>query len=327
MHSRILIDAIVRQTTVLIAQLSTTAGIRAPLARLADQVFVELASAIESQGVPRKVAADMFGMALRSYQKKVNRLAESLTDESSTLWEGILDFLAEHGTATRREIVERFVRDDPQTIGAVLNDLVTSGLAHRSGTADSALYGLTSESDLKKLIDESNGDTASSMAWLRIYRSGGISVQDLASELDLSIEQMEEMLAGLADQGRIQIDGAGAKRTVRAGQFVVPVGSSVGWEAAVFDHFQAMATAIAQKLQKGSRRSGQDDVVGGTTLSFNVYPGHPHFERVLSLLRKTRRETDDLWNEVAEYNRVHEPPEATTKVTFYAGQAVQEGDE
>ena len=237
MHSRILIDAIVRQTTVLIAQLSTTAGIRAPLAGLADQVFVELASAIESQGVPRKVAADMFGMALRSYQKKVNRLTESLTDESSTLWEGILDFLSERGTKTRREIVERFVRDDPQTIGAVLNDLVTSGLAHRSGSADSALYGLTSEADLKKLIDESNWDTATSMAWLRIYRSGGISVRDLATELDLGIEQMEAMLETLADQGRIQIDGAGEKRSVRAAQFVVPVGSSVGWEAAVFDYF------------------------------------------------------------------------------------------
>ena len=35
-------DALVRQTTVLIAQLSTTAGIRAPLAHVADQVFVEL---------------------------------------------------------------------------------------------------------------------------------------------------------------------------------------------------------------------------------------------------------------------------------------------
>jgi hypothetical protein len=82
MDAKLLIDAIVRQTTVLIAQLSTSAGIRAPLAHVADQVFLDLASEIEAQGVARKVAADMFGLALRSYQKKVQRLTESATPSS-----------------------------------------------------------------------------------------------------------------------------------------------------------------------------------------------------------------------------------------------------
>jgi hypothetical protein len=58
MDSRRLIDAIVRQTTILIAQVSTTAGIRSPLARVADQVFLELSRELEGQGVTRKVAAD-----------------------------------------------------------------------------------------------------------------------------------------------------------------------------------------------------------------------------------------------------------------------------
>ena len=48
---KLLIDGIVRQTTVLIAQLSTSSGIRAPLAHVADQVFLELAREIEAQGV------------------------------------------------------------------------------------------------------------------------------------------------------------------------------------------------------------------------------------------------------------------------------------
>src|SRR5262245_46477549 len=77
MDTRMLIDAIVQQTTALIAQLSTAAGIRAPLAHVADQVFVDLAREIERQGVGRKVVADMFGLALRSYQRKVQRLTES----------------------------------------------------------------------------------------------------------------------------------------------------------------------------------------------------------------------------------------------------------
>lgn len=80
-----MIDAIVQQTTVLIAQLSTAAGIRAPLARLADQVFLELSRELEAQGVTRKVAADMFGLAPRSYEKKIQRLSESATRREQTL--------------------------------------------------------------------------------------------------------------------------------------------------------------------------------------------------------------------------------------------------
>ena len=45
METRHLIDGIVRQTTIPIAELSTTAGIRAPLSRVADQVFLNLARA------------------------------------------------------------------------------------------------------------------------------------------------------------------------------------------------------------------------------------------------------------------------------------------
>ena len=46
-----------------------------------------LAREIEAQGVARKVAADMFGLALRSYQKKIQRIAQSATDSEQTLWE------------------------------------------------------------------------------------------------------------------------------------------------------------------------------------------------------------------------------------------------
>lgn len=88
-QTRFIIDAVVQQTTILIAELATAAGVRAPLSHVANQVFLELARAIEAQGVPRKVAADMFGLALRSYQLKVQRLEESATDRDRSLWEAV----------------------------------------------------------------------------------------------------------------------------------------------------------------------------------------------------------------------------------------------
>jgi hypothetical protein len=56
MNVQLLIDSVVRQTTVLIAELATSGGLRAPLAHVADQVSLDLASELERQGVSRKVS-------------------------------------------------------------------------------------------------------------------------------------------------------------------------------------------------------------------------------------------------------------------------------
>src|ERR1044071_1292506 len=152
MDAKLLIDAIVRQTTVLIAQLSTAAGIRAPLAHVADQVFLDLAAEIEAQGVGRKVVADMFGLALRSYQKKVQRLTESATVRERTLWEAVLDFLSREGSATRERIFERFRRDSEHDVAAVLVDLVAQGLVYSTGKGKTAVYGASSETDRGRVV-------------------------------------------------------------------------------------------------------------------------------------------------------------------------------
>src|SRR5215831_19107728 len=77
LNVELLIHAIVRQTTILIAQLATSHGLRAPLPHIADQVFADLVKELDRQGVSRQVGADMFGMGLRTYRRKVQRLRES----------------------------------------------------------------------------------------------------------------------------------------------------------------------------------------------------------------------------------------------------------
>lgn len=332
MHTNILINAIVQQTTVLIARLSTAAGIRAPLSHIADQIFVDLANQIEAQGVSRKVAADMFGLALRTYQKKVNRIIGGQADSANTLWQNILDFLSAEGIATRRQILDKFPHDDPQTIGAILNDLVTSGLAYRTGTTEAAQFGMTPEADLRKLVETERASTLSAMVWLRIYRQGQCRVSELAHSLGIEAQEVRDAVEALSEQGRVQVrseetEASSADPVVSASQFVVPVGSSEGWEAAVFDHFQGLCNAVAQKLSQGAKSSQFTDEIGGTTLSFDVYPGHPHEKQVRELLRGVREKTDNLWNEVAEYNRQNPPPADAQKVTFYAGQWIQGADE
>src|SRR5262252_3264697 len=129
MNPRILIDGIVRQTTVLIAQLATSGGLRAPLAHVAGQVFLELAKELESQGVTKKVSADMFGMALRTYQRRTHRFSQSLTDRGRSLWEAVVEFIQREGPVTRDEILTRFRHDDGTSVRGVLRDLTEAGVA------------------------------------------------------------------------------------------------------------------------------------------------------------------------------------------------------
>src|SRR5262245_12495613 len=185
MNTRLLIDAIVRQTTVLVAQLSTAAGIRAPLAHVADEVFVSLAREIESQGVGRKVVADMFGLALRTYQKKIERLTESVTERERTLWEAVLDFIEQQSGATRDQVLDQFARDEERDVIGVLTDLVGSGLLHASGRGAAAVYGLTSDAERRLFTEASDTEAKGAIAWATIRGAPGTNTASLAEALRL----------------------------------------------------------------------------------------------------------------------------------------------
>lgn len=323
MDVKVLIDAIVRQTTVLIAQLSTSAGIRAPLAHVADRVFLELASEIEAQGVGRKVVADMFGLALRSYQKKVQRLTESATVRNRTLWEAVLDYLAEHGSVTRERIFERFRNDPEQSVAAVLSDLSSEGLVYVTGKGQSTVYGLSSEADRARVAENARKESVRGIVWQALYRAPA-TVPELSQALGLDAKSVQAAVEALVAEGRVQQSGA----QFRAETFLVPVGAELGWEAAVFDHFSAVARAVAAKLRGGVPRSGERDVIGGATLTFEIKKGHPREREVLETLARVRRDVNDLWARVEEHNRdnpLHE--RETVRVTFYFGQNVEEGED
>lgn len=318
MDSKLLIDAIVQQTTVLIAQLSTAAGIRAPLAHVADQVFLDLAKAIESQGVGRKVVADMFGMAIRSYQKKVQRLTESQTDTGATLWSAVLGFLQTQ-SATRTRLLERFERDPEREVLAVLNDLVSSGFVYSTGRGPQTRYGVTSDADRTALFEEEQLDATVHLVWLEIQRNEPIARGAVAARFPRQDGLVSEALKQLESDGRVTERDS----LLTAQNLVIPFGAERGWEAAVLDHFQTVVRAIGAKLVRGRRVSQHGDDVGGSTLSFTVYPGHPREAEVSKLLATVRSLVLPLWQEVSEYNQVNPPPAHSRKISFYFGQSVE----
>ena len=328
MNTKLLIDAIVRQTTVLIAQLSTASGIRAPLAHVADQVFLELSREIESQGVSRKVAADMFGLAIRTYQKKVQRLTEGVTVRSRTLWQATLEHLEAHGSSSRKELLDLFHSDDPTVVGSVLNDLVSSGLVYKTGSGENTLFGVTREQDLARTLRDQKRESLAAVVWVAVYRLGNPTRAALREQLSADDAALAEALAALEQTGQVQRSGDGDAATYRAETFLVPVDAEHGWEAAVFDHFQMVVRAIVTKVQRGVARSRREDTVGGATLSFDVHPEHPHRDEVLGLLKRVRAEVNELWARVQGYNQQNPVPEdGKLEVSFYFGQCVTPSDE
>jgi len=326
MNTKLLIDAVVQQTTVLIAQLSTAAGIRAPLAHVADRVFVDLAREIERQGVGRKVVADMFGLALRTYQKRMQRLAESASWQGRTLWEAVHEHIALNPAVRRSQITERFRRDSVDDVGAVLNDLVSSGLIYAGGRGANTVYRIVSAAEQPATSASESLEALADMVWLTIYRARRLKFSALKGALSAPAAELQLALARLEADGIVHREGDSDDPELRAENFFVPVDATRGWEAAVFDHFSTVAAAIASKVRRGpSARGG--DLVGGTTVTFDIHRGHPFESEVLGLLGRTRADVHGLWERVSGHNKQHPvPDEQKTKVSFYFGQNVDEQD-
>ena len=322
MNPQILIDAIVRQTMVLIAQLSTVDGVRSPLAHVADEVFVSLVRELESQGVGKKVIADMFGLALRSYRQKVQRLSESVTERGTTLWGAVHAFLAERESASRADLLSHFAHDEESMVRSILNDLVESGLVHRSGRGQGARYRVATTEELEELGASASADareTHAALVWVHVYRASPIRKEDLARQLPLPPRVLDAAIDLLVADERIRLETRPEGVYCATEHCLIPVGEAAGWEASVIDHHRAVLSALAAKVVSGRHTSAANDEVGGTTLSFDLWPGHPMETRVHRLLATIRDQVIPLWDELVAYNEAHRV-DPTHTVHFYCGQ-------
>lgn len=322
---KLLIDAIVQKTMVLVAQLATSDGARAPLAHIADQVFLELIAELENQGVRKKVVADMFGLALRSYQKRVQRLAESRSVPGASLWEAILAHLQPrpgqtYHVVTRSEIMQRFKHDDEASVRGILRDLVESGLVFETGGASgTTIYRPVSATELgamqraEQLAEQRDG--LGTLVWLTIYQLGPITRADLAERLrHVAAPDLAWALRELEADGRVHCP----EPDTFASRHFLPTGHTRGWEAAVSDHYEAVITTLCRALRKDPS-DPRSRLAGGSTYTFDIWPGHPHEREVMHLLQQLRDATSRLRTVVTAHNETHPAPDETVRVTFYGG--------
>lgn len=322
MNVNALIDAIVRQTTILIAQLATLDGGRAQLAHTANQVFLDLSAALREHGVGSKVIADMFGLALRTYQERVRRLSESHTMRGRSLWEAVLEHIEARGPILRAEVLARFAYDDLAAVRSVLRDLVHNGVVYRTGRGDQTTYRAATPEEMRAPLARS-AEALGNMVWIAVQRAGAASVEDLRHALSLEPAKVEQALAELCARGLIEAHQTARGTEYKSHGCVLAYDDPHGWEAAVFDHFQALVIALCTKLRLGQTHATRNDTVGGSTFGFEVWPEHPEYDNVLGLLGRLRAEGSELRRRVAAYNETHPAPaEQKRRVVAYVGQAV-----
>lgn len=302
MNADPVIEALVGEMAKLIVELATAAGHRAPLADVGDRLFLELVAALKARDVSGKVIADMFGLALRSYQAKVRRLSESASARGRTLWEAVLDHIREAERISRADVLNRFRYDDEATVRGVLNDLVESGLIYRTGRHDSTAY---------RIAEAGMADAAESDALVRltVNRLGPVDRERLRAHLKLDDATLDATLARLEAAGRIERGPAGwTCETV-----VLRPDVAGGPGAAVLDHVQAVVATVCARLQGASTG-------GGSTFRFEIWPDHPHAAAVDGALDDLRGRLGELRAAVDAHNAATARPEATREVTIYLGQ-------
>lgn len=326
MNINLLIEAIVRQTTVLIAQLATAAGARASLSQTANQVFTSLVNELKEQGLGNKAIADMFGLSLRTYHNKMRRLSESTTDSGESLWTVVLEFVKEKKTVTRRDVLTRFRRDDERIVKSVLNDLVSSGIVFAKGSGERTAYRAVEAAEYD-LAEDQQAQALVNLVWINVARHGPVARSRLTALVGVDDEQVDEALAPLLRDGRVHVHSSDDGLVYDSEACVIGYEQPAGWEASVFDHYQAMVIALCAKLGSGQTASRRDEWVGGSTYGFDVWEEHPLHDEVVGLLAAMRARATELRTRVDEYNRAHRPPGARRRVITYMGQAVIQTDE
>jgi len=325
MGSSVLIDSVVRQTTVLIASLATASGHRASLARVANEVLGSLVTELRAQGLGNKVIADMFGMALRTYYDRVARLGESQSESGRSLWDAVLGHVQERGPVLRSQVLSRFGRDDEVMVKGVLRDLVRSSLLSESGQGDGTVYRAATAEE-QGVARAGDADSAlANMVLVAVHRLGPCEREAIQKLVPTADAVLDALLDRLVDEKRLRRDVDGERVRYRHDRIFIPYGDPAGWEAAVFDHYQAVVTAICAKLASGLTRASADDTTGGSTFHLDVWSGHPFEREALGLLASFRRQAVALREAIERHNAGHvRPADAVEKrIVSYVGQTVR----
>jgi hypothetical protein len=262
----------------------------------------------------------MFGMALRAYIRKVQRLEESSTEPGRSLWAAVYELLKAKPMVVRREVLEHFHHDEATLVRSMLHDLTESGLVFSTGTGDETAYRTATDDEIAHMRVKARADD---LLWAIVFTEGPVSLERLEGLGGVSRQDLHAALDRLVESGALVRSMTGRTTSFTAPRLVVPLGARSGWEAAIYDHFHAVVATICQKLAR-EPSSDASDAIGGSTFTYEVWKVHPYEHEVRGALSRIRQEHGDLRTRVRTFNDANEGPDVRDRVVVYAGQSVTE---
>jgi hypothetical protein len=263
----------------------------------------------------------MFGLGLRTYRRKIQRMSESSTERGRSLWEVVLEYVENRSSTSRYDVLARFSLDDEAQVRAVLHDLCDSQLVIAKEHNGKTMYRVASEDELLSFRSTQNTEGFEDLLLALMYREGPLSIPQIAERAQTDERLLEEPVKRLMDLGRLEASESDGLTKYEVKSLVIPLGASAGWEAAVFDHFKAVVKTIIVRLSKENTTSPSDSV-GGSTYTIDTWPGHPLAEEVAGELGRIRSTLSDLRRRVDEHNTTESRPEQYDRAVIYAGQCV-----
>jgi hypothetical protein len=102
---------------------------------------------------------------------------------------------------------------------------------------------------------------------------------------------------------------------------VLDAGGSAGWEAGLFDHFQAVVKTMCARLRRGANGSREAES-GGSTYTFSIWAGHPFEDEVRGFLAQFPDRLSKLRQDIKNHNDQNPLPNHYDRVTVYGGVCV-----
>lgn len=329
MDRALLIDALVRRFADLIADLSLGEPTPVSLAHVPDLLFQSLDVRIRGpHDKPQRVAADIFGLPLRTYQHRLNATAQSATVRGMTVWEAVYRHVREEGPVQRAALEHRFRREDQAQVRSILNNMVQSGLVFSAGRGSTTLY----QANLRVQFDQDDdGEVDAHLVWVAAYNQPGSTLDELAAELGiegsrLQVERLRNAVEWLVGRGRL-VPEEGVDRTrYRSRDFVLPPPQDEApAHAALYDHFAVIVDAMCDRLRHQREGTQPPGPIGGATYRFDLRPDDAESsDEALGLLSRFRAECSALRETL---DAAAGAERARRRVVFYFGQSIEDATE
>ena len=238
----------------LVAELFATLKVNDPLrmdfADIAEKTIYDIVEVLRAEGLTNEEIAASLDLSIAGFYRKLKDLRETYAspgtngqERRGTLWERIYGFLLREtggapGAGVRYTAIEReFGFLTPDRLGSILRYLVKFGRLSVSGHGASASY---------RIVVRERAEGASYHdAVVMLYRDGPLALAELGVRLEQAEDRCAEWIERLRAAGRLETTTpAGGEPAYRAISYHIEPDSAVGYEAALWDHFQAVCRAI-----------------------------------------------------------------------------------